>query len=52
MFERLKTASPVSAAAVFTLSSILAGAAGWGLLRQITAPRMALALAIGASGTL
>jgi drug/metabolite transporter (DMT)-like permease len=52
MFEGLKTAPPVSAAAVFTLTPVLAGVFGWILLRQITTPRMALALAIGASGAL
>ena len=52
MFEGLKTAPPVSAAAVFTLTPVLSGLAGWLLLRQVTTPRMALALAIGAAGAL
>jgi drug/metabolite transporter (DMT)-like permease len=52
MFEGLKTAPPVSAAAVFTLTPILAGGFGWLLLRQITTPRMALALTIGGCGAL
>lgn len=52
MFEGLKTAAPVSAAAVFTLTPLIAGAFGWLLLRQIMTPRMALALAIGAVGAL
>ncbi|MFL4469889.1 DMT family transporter [Tateyamaria armeniaca] len=52
MFEGLKTAPPVSAAAVFTLTPVLAGIFGWLLLRQRTTPRMALALAIGAVGAL
>ncbi|MDK3020265.1 DMT family transporter [Pseudodonghicola sp. IC7] len=52
MFEGLKTAAPVSAAAVFTLTPILTGLFGWWLLRQVTSPRMALALAIGAAGAL
>ncbi|WP_299286598.1 DMT family transporter [uncultured Tateyamaria sp.] len=52
MFEGLKTAPPVSAAAVFTLTPILAGLFGWLLLAQVTTPRMALALAIGAAGAL
>ena len=52
MFEGLKTAAPVSAAAVFTLTPILSGLFGWWLLRQITTRRMALALAIGAAGAL
>ena len=52
MFEGLKTAPPVSAAAVFTLTPVMAGLFGWLLLRQITTPRMALALSIGATGAL
>ena len=52
MFEGLKTAPPVSAAAVFTLTPVMSGVFGWILLRQITTPRMALALAIGAAGAL
>ena len=52
MFEGLKTAQAVSAAAVFTLTPVIAGIAGWFLLRQITTPRMALALAIGAVGAI
>lgn len=52
MFEGLKTAPPVSAAAVFTLTPVLSAIAGWLLLRQVTTPRMALALAIGAGGAL
>ncbi|MFZ5964591.1 DMT family transporter [Thalassococcus sp. BH17M4-6] len=52
MFEGLKTAEPVSMAAVFTLNPILAGAFGWLLLRQVTTPRMATALVIGGIGAL
>jgi drug/metabolite transporter (DMT)-like permease len=52
MFEGLKTARPVSAAAVFTLTPIITAGFGWLLLRQTTTPRMALALAIGAAGAL
>ncbi|MGR3323473.1 MAG: DMT family transporter [Pseudooceanicola sp.] len=52
MFEGLKTAPAVSTAAVFTLTPILSGLAGWALLRQVTTRRMALALAIGAAGAL
>ena len=52
MFEGLKTASPVSTAAVFTLTPIMSAACGYVLLRQITTPRMALALSIGAVGAL
>lgn len=52
MFEGLKTAPAVSAAAVFTLTPILSAGFGWLLLRQVTTPRIALALAIGATGAL
>lgn len=52
MFEGLKTAAPVSAAAVFTLTPILAAGFGWLLLRQRLTARMALALAIGGVGAL
>ena len=52
MFEGLKTAAPVSAAAVFTLTPLMAAGFGWLFLRQIMTPRMALALAIGGCGAL
>jgi len=52
MFEGLKTATPVSAAAVFTLMPVLAAGFGYLLLRQVTTPRMALALGIAALGSL
>ncbi|KUJ85173.1 hypothetical protein AVO45_17820 [Ruegeria marisrubri] len=52
MFEGLKTAPPVSAAAVFTLTPVMSAFAGWVLLRQVTTPRMALALVVGAIGAL
>jgi len=52
MFEGLKTAPPVSAAAVFTLTPVLSGLAGYLLLRQVMTPRMALAIGIGAAGAL
>ncbi|AXT27014.1 DMT family transporter [Ruegeria sp. AD91A] len=52
MFYGLQTAPPVSAAAVFTLTPVVSAMAGWVLLRQITTPRMALALTIGAVGAL
>lgn len=52
MFEGLKTASSVSAAAVFTLTPIMAAGFGWLLLRQRLTPRMALALTIGGGGAL
>jgi drug/metabolite transporter (DMT)-like permease len=52
MFEGLKTASPVSASVVFTLTPVISGVAGYFLLRQITTKRMALALVVGAVGAL
>lgn len=52
MFEGLKTASPVSTAAVFTLTPVMSAGFGYVLLRQITTTRMALALSIGAVGAL
>jgi len=50
MFEGLKTAAPVSAAAVFTLVPLMAAGFGYLMLRQIMTRRMALALAIGGAG--
>ncbi|MFN3577657.1 MAG: DMT family transporter [Tabrizicola sp.] len=52
MFEGLKTAQPVPAAAVFTLTPLMAAGFGWLTLRQRLTGRMALALAIGAAGAL
>lgn len=52
MFEGLKTAPAVSAAAVFTLTPILSAGFGWMLLRQRTTWRIAAALLIGAIGAL
>lgn len=52
MFEGLKTAPPVSAAAVFTLVPLMAAGFAYLLLRQILTSRMALALAIGGAGAL
>ncbi len=52
MFEGLKTAPPVSTAAVFTLTPVMSALFGWMLLRQITTPRMALALVVGGAGAL
>ena len=52
MFEGLKTGAPVSMAAVFTLTPMIAAGVGWILLRQILTRRMALALTIGAFGAL
>lgn len=52
MFEGLKTAAPVSAAAVFTLTPVMTAGFGWILLRQVTTPRTALGLLIGAFGAI
>ncbi|MEL6691306.1 MAG: DMT family transporter [Pseudomonadota bacterium] len=52
MFEGLKTAPAVSAAAVFTLTPVMAALFGWLLLKQVTTRWMALALLIGALGAL
>lgn len=52
MFEGLKTAPPVSAAAVFTLTPLMAAGFGWLFLRQRLTGRMALALAVGGFGAL
>lgn len=52
MFEGLKTAPPVSAAAVFTLTPAMAGVFGWFLLGQVAGPRIIGALAIGGVGAL
>lgn len=52
MFEGLKTAPPVSAAAVFTLVPLMSAGFAFVLLRQILTPRMALALAIGGVGAI
>lgn len=50
MFEGLKTAPPISAAAVFTLTPVMSAVFGWILLRQVVSSRIAAALAIGATG--
>ncbi len=52
MFEGLKTAAPVSASAVFTLTPVLSAGFGWLLLRQVTTPWMAAALALAAGGAI
>ncbi|MGH1415572.1 MAG: DMT family transporter [Pelagimonas sp.] len=52
MFEGLKTAEPVSMAAVFTLNPALTAVFGYMLIRQITTTRMALAIVIGGVGAL
>ena len=50
MFEGLKTAQAVPAAAVFTLTPLMAAGFGWLTLRQRLTPRMGAALALGALG--
>ncbi|RYG92815.1 DMT family transporter [Loktanella sp. IMCC34160] len=52
MFEGLKTAQPVSAAAVFTLTPIMAGVFGWIVLRQVLSLRILAGLALGLAGAL
>lgn len=52
MFEGLKTAAPVSASAVFTLTPVLSAGFGWLLLRQNTTPRMAVALILAGGGAI
>ena len=52
MFEALKTTNPISTSAVFTLVPVMSAGFGWLLLRQITTPRMALALSIAGVGAL
>jgi drug/metabolite transporter (DMT)-like permease len=52
MFEGLKTADPVSMAAVFTSNPGLAAVFGYVVVSQVTTPRMALAIVIGAIGAL
>ena len=52
MFEGLKTAPPVAASAVFTLTPIMAAGFGWLLLRQRFTSRLAAGLALGGAGAL
>lgn len=52
MFEGLKTAAPVSAAAVFTLTPAMSAVFGWLLLRQQVTLQIALALTLGGLGAL
>jgi drug/metabolite transporter (DMT)-like permease len=52
MFEGLKTSPPVTAAAVFTLTPVMAAGFGWLFLRQRLTGRMALALCVGGIGAL
>ena len=52
MFEGLKTAPPVSAPAVFTLTPVMRGIFGYLLLRQLFGARIMVALGLGAMGAL
>jgi drug/metabolite transporter (DMT)-like permease len=52
MFEGLKTSPPVTAAAVFTLTPLMAAGFGWLFLQQRLTGRMALALCVGGLGAL
>ncbi len=52
MFEGLKSAPSVSAAAVFTLTPVMAAGFGWLLLGQKVSRRIAVGLAIGAVGAI
>lgn len=50
MFVALRLTDPVSTAAVFTLTPLMAAVFGWILLRQVTTPRIALSLGLAAAG--
>ena len=52
MFEGLKTATPVSTVAIFTLSPAVSAIAGFVILGQIVSSRIVVALIIGALGAL
>jgi drug/metabolite transporter (DMT)-like permease len=52
MFWGLQTAKAVPTSAVFTMTPLMAAGFGWLMLRQITTARMAVALTIGAVGSL
>lgn len=52
MFEALRRTDPVSTSAVFTLTPIMSAFFGYILMRQITTPGMALALALAGGGAL
>lgn len=52
MFEGLKSAAPVSTAAVFTLTPLMAAGFGWWVMSQKTTPGMWLALVVGGFGAL
>lgn len=52
MFWGLQTAKAVPTSAVFTMTPLMAAGFGWLTLRQITTARMAVALTVGAVGSL
>ncbi|WP_127106842.1 DMT family transporter [Pararhodobacter zhoushanensis] len=52
MFEGLKTAQPVSAGAVFTLTPLMTAAVAWPFLGQRLRPVVGTALGVGAVGAL
>lgn len=52
MFEGLKTAQPVSAGAVFTLTPLMTALIAWPLLGQQLSPKITGALLVGAAGAL
>lgn len=52
MFHGLKTADPVSAAAVFTLTPLISAVFGYVLLGQVMSRTIALGLSVGAAGAL
>lgn len=52
MFEALRLTTPVSTAAVFTLTPLLAAGFGWAILRQSTSLHTLGALIIGACGAI
>lgn len=52
MFEGLKTAQPVAAGAVFTLTPLMTALIAWPLLGQRLSPKVMLALMVAAAGAL
>lgn len=52
MFVALRLTDPVSTAAVFTLTPLMAALFGWILLGQVATPRIALSLALAAAGAI
>lgn len=50
MFEGLKTAPPVAAGAIFTLTPLMTAAIAWPLLGQALRPSLAAGLALGGAG--